>query len=207
MLSGPDLAELKTVRLALKKCLKTARLLLLEREYLRFIRPDPTTFIIVDSTMQHALQEKHDPELAFPVAEEKSQSKAQIQETLALTWDRRLDPEFKQLDSPFLYEKEMTRDFLVFEYFSLVVPSQKDWIEDLNLTMIGSDVNESMVDIKRQESIKRQNDVSTEEDFNDEASIRRKIKQMCTKPQKQLVRFYNEESDISLYQMIKRLAT
>lgn len=47
MLSGPNLKELKTVRLALKKCLVTARVLLLEREYLRFLRPDPTWFMKV----------------------------------------------------------------------------------------------------------------------------------------------------------------
>jgi hypothetical protein len=48
VLSGPNLQELKTVRLALKKCLATARVLLLEREYLRFLRPDPTWFMKVE---------------------------------------------------------------------------------------------------------------------------------------------------------------
>jgi hypothetical protein len=46
VLSGPDKAELKNVRLALKKCLKTARVFLLEREYLRFVKPDPVYFMI-----------------------------------------------------------------------------------------------------------------------------------------------------------------
>ena len=36
--------ELKIVRKALKKCLMTARVLILEREYLRFISPDMEMF-------------------------------------------------------------------------------------------------------------------------------------------------------------------
>lgn len=44
MLSGSDLEELKIVRKALKKCLSTARVLVLEREYLRFISPDMEMF-------------------------------------------------------------------------------------------------------------------------------------------------------------------
>ena len=35
--------------MALKKCLKTARIFLLEREYLRFIQPDPTNFLKVQA--------------------------------------------------------------------------------------------------------------------------------------------------------------
>ena len=44
VLSGKDLEELKIVRKALKKCLSTARVLVLEREYLRFISPDMEMF-------------------------------------------------------------------------------------------------------------------------------------------------------------------
>ena len=44
MLSGPDLEELKTVRKGLKRCLKIARVLCLEREYLRFISPNMEIF-------------------------------------------------------------------------------------------------------------------------------------------------------------------
>lgn len=40
VLSGPDLAELKQVRHALKACLKTARILLTERELFRFFMPE-----------------------------------------------------------------------------------------------------------------------------------------------------------------------
>ena len=36
--------ELKTVRKGLKRCLKIARIMLLEREYLRFITPDMEIF-------------------------------------------------------------------------------------------------------------------------------------------------------------------
>ena len=64
------------------------------------------------------------------------------------------------------------------------MPSTKDLVEDANLTMMGSDVNESTMDLKRHESYKRMIDVSTEEDPTDESSIKRKIKQMCTKPKK-----------------------
>lgn len=101
----------------------------------------------------------------------------------------------------------MKRDFLVFEFFSLVVPSQKDLLEDANITLMGTDADDSLLDMKRRESNRKPNELVIEDDLTDEASIRRKIKQMCSKPQKQLVRFYNEESDISLYQMIKKLAT
>ena len=44
VLSGSDLEELKIVRKALKKCLSTARVLVLEREYLRFVSPDIEMF-------------------------------------------------------------------------------------------------------------------------------------------------------------------
>lgn len=40
VLSGPDVMELKMVRHALIKCLKYARILFLEREYLNFLRPN-----------------------------------------------------------------------------------------------------------------------------------------------------------------------
>ena len=40
VLSGPDLQELKRVRHAIKSCLKTARILLMEREMFRFIMPE-----------------------------------------------------------------------------------------------------------------------------------------------------------------------
>ncbi len=42
MLSGSDIAELKVVRDALRKCVKTARMLFHEREYFRFLRPSLT---------------------------------------------------------------------------------------------------------------------------------------------------------------------
>ena len=41
VLSGPDRGELKRVRHALKKCLRYARVLVLEKEYMRFIKPVP----------------------------------------------------------------------------------------------------------------------------------------------------------------------
>ena len=40
VLSGPDLRELKRVRHAIKSCLKTARILLMEREMFRFLMPE-----------------------------------------------------------------------------------------------------------------------------------------------------------------------
>lgn len=39
VLSGSDIAELKTVRNAIRQCVKTARMLFHEREYFRFIKP------------------------------------------------------------------------------------------------------------------------------------------------------------------------
>ena len=121
VLSGPNLAELKNVRLALKKCLATARVFLLEREYLRFIHPDPVCFIAVNQPVPEE-EPNQEPELAFPIAEE-TQIKSKIQERAAKLWDKTKDPDFKQLKSPFLYDKQMKRDNLVFEYFSLVVPN------------------------------------------------------------------------------------
>jgi len=44
--------ELRRVKHALRKCLKTARVLMLEREYLRFIRPDPVPYLIVERQVQ-----------------------------------------------------------------------------------------------------------------------------------------------------------
>ena len=39
-MSGPDSQELKQVRQALKKCLRYARIITLEKEYLDFVKPD-----------------------------------------------------------------------------------------------------------------------------------------------------------------------
>ena len=58
VLSGKDLEELKIVRKALKKCLSTARVLVLEREYLRFISPDMEMF----RKTEHEI-EKDNPEV------------------------------------------------------------------------------------------------------------------------------------------------
>lgn len=44
VLSGPDTKELKIVRRAIKTCLRTARILLLEREFFRFIVPEIDCF-------------------------------------------------------------------------------------------------------------------------------------------------------------------
>ena len=44
MLSGPDSQELKLVKQAIKTCLKTARILLLERELFRFFVPEIERF-------------------------------------------------------------------------------------------------------------------------------------------------------------------
>jgi hypothetical protein len=40
ILSGPDKSELKQVKEVLKKCLRLARTVVLEKEYMMFIRPD-----------------------------------------------------------------------------------------------------------------------------------------------------------------------
>jgi phosphopantetheinyl transferase (holo-ACP synthase) len=40
VLSGPDIQELKRVRTALRKCIKLARSLLHESEYLKFTKPN-----------------------------------------------------------------------------------------------------------------------------------------------------------------------
>ena len=44
VLSGPDSQELKLVKQAIKTCLKTARILLLERELFRFFVPEIQNF-------------------------------------------------------------------------------------------------------------------------------------------------------------------
>lgn len=100
----------------------------------------------------------------------------------------------------------MKRDNLVFEYFSLVVPNSKDFVDDLDV-VINTEMDESMNDARRRHSMKDSRPPeSTDEKFTDEGAIRNKIKQMCMKPQKQHVKFYDENSDISLYQMIKKMA-
>ena len=52
VLSGPDMVELKLVRRALKFCLKTARILLMERELFRFFMPEIQSFR-KDATSNH----------------------------------------------------------------------------------------------------------------------------------------------------------
>jgi len=39
-----------------------------------------------------------------------------------------------------------------------------------------------------------------------ETNLRKKLKYMCNKPQRQIARFYNEDSDISLYSMVIKMA-
>jgi len=57
VLSGPDMAEIKLVRKALKVCLKTARILLIERELFRFFVPQIEDFRNAESTTQQQQQE------------------------------------------------------------------------------------------------------------------------------------------------------
>ena len=64
VLSGTELEELKEVRKALQMCLKTARVLVLEREYLRFITPDMEMFKIEDKEDDNGEPEMHNP-IAF----------------------------------------------------------------------------------------------------------------------------------------------
>jgi hypothetical protein len=109
VISGPDKAELKTVRMAMKKCLATARVFVLEREYLRFLRPDPKDFFVPTDR----------EESKFEISEDIEATKT-FKSDNALIWSAKDDVEFKQLESPYLYEKTMRRDNLVFEVFSLV---------------------------------------------------------------------------------------
>ena len=68
MLSGPDKIELKQVRKALKSCLRTARILILERELYRFFMPEIENFRQLDyqeEVRRPNFEEETDPELTF----------------------------------------------------------------------------------------------------------------------------------------------
>lgn len=90
MLSGSNLEELNYTSNALRKCITLARSLLLEREYLKFIKPD---LISIPSFAQQSVTNEND--FVF----EKSSERVSIN-----------DPaEENFLRAPYLFDKMMER--------------------------------------------------------------------------------------------------
>jgi hypothetical protein len=98
IISGNDTDELKRVRHALKRCIGLARSLYLEREYLKFIKPDLTLMNL----------RKESESMQF---DDLATSRYSINEV----------PETK-LQAPFLFDKMIERQSLIFEHFSLAFP-------------------------------------------------------------------------------------
>ena len=70
MLSGPEMKEIKQVRYAIKSCLKTARILLIERELFRFFVPEIENFRNgtkngLETNLDISEDKSKDPELTF----------------------------------------------------------------------------------------------------------------------------------------------
>ena len=78
VLSGDDMEELKIVRKALKKCLMTARVLILEREYLRFISPDMEMF---RKTEQEIEKDNDEPEVIITGGQSEENKGGEFAET------------------------------------------------------------------------------------------------------------------------------
>ena len=66
VLSGPEIKEIKQVRCAIKSCLKTARILLIERELFRFFMPEIEYFKCgISNGLIEQNEKSIDPELTF----------------------------------------------------------------------------------------------------------------------------------------------
>lgn len=102
VLSGPDASELKKVRHALKKCIALARSLFYESEYLKFLRPKL-------------------------VGIDKDAEEVNIMDFGSKSHNSRfsLNDDTNLVQAPFLFDKMMERQSLIFEHFSLALPHKK----------------------------------------------------------------------------------
>ena len=113
------------MRKALKKCLSTARVLVLEREYLRFISPDMEMFRKTELEI-----EKDNPEVIISGETSEESKQGEIVETqrevkLSIMKDSTIG-DLSEYRSPYLFSKQMQRDYIVFEKFSLVILSKHE---------------------------------------------------------------------------------
>ena len=111
-MSGPDLEELKTVRKALQQCLKSARMLVLEREYLRFVAPDMEMFRQDEQAQESDNGEPEVHNSGQIVEEERKTNKSSSSRPTIVEADResklsmtsgKVDESFSQYKSPYLF--------------------------------------------------------------------------------------------------------
>ncbi len=101
MLSGPDISELKNVRDALRKCIRLARMLYHEKEYFKFIRP----------SLDDPSNEEIEIERGSDEDEDNLKSRYSVNNISVNSWF-----------DPYLFDKLMERQSLIFEHFTLAYP-------------------------------------------------------------------------------------
>jgi hypothetical protein len=136
---------------------------------------------------------------------------------------------FSEYNTPFLYRKHMARDKITFERFSLVKNTQinkQESHEESNLNYTQSTIGQERAGVNLQKGRLDNNltelDVTglsrafaydqdttmmqKEEKETTENSIKRNLKNMCSRPKRQIVEFYNDSMDKSLHSMIRSMA-
>ena len=117
--------------------------------------------------------------------------------------------EFDGYDSPYLFKKHMDRSQIVFERFSLVQSYIKD--KSGNIVLLNADNDADPV---TPVSVGQKNRISGESDSSQkgnneemkEGELRKKLKNMCTRPKRSIIPFLNEKSDVSLFTFLKSIA-
>ena len=92
---------------------------MLEREYLRFITPDMEMFKKDDQAQEadNGEPEVHQNEAIMEIVRDQTVGH---ESRLSMT------DNFKEYKSPYLFDKQMRRDYMVFEMFSLVTASKNE---------------------------------------------------------------------------------
>ena len=110
VLSGPDLKELELVRRGIKTCLKTARILLLERELFRFFVPEIENFKPSADEISQAQGSADEPELTFRqpnMRQEQFTSEMTRSSLMPNGQDDHESSHFELYGSPYLFHKHM----------------------------------------------------------------------------------------------------
>ena len=82
-----------------------------------------------------------------------------------------------------MYEKEMKRDYLVFEFFSLVMASHKDLVEESSIDLLSESLSpDEIIDTSMRRFSVQKSTPTPDDSTMNEYSIKQKLKQMCTKP-------------------------
>lgn len=99
----------------------------------------------------------------------------------------------------------MERQSLIFEHFTLAFP-HKNTKEEEDDDLASNQAYTPHKDSKLLLSNDKSDGRAQNEDNQNEADIKRKLKKMCYKPNRQKIEFYNQKTDMSVFTMIRNMA-